>query len=160
MEKYAVIKVGNRQYTVRENDVVQVERQTTPLRADVLFYSDGAKNLVGEPVLKDVTVKLSLVSETRERKIRVNRFKSKSRYRKGKGHKQHLSILKVERISLAGEKDTDDKTVSKEPVKTTVQEKKIKTSAKAEKDTKKAKTTKTTKTAKSESKKLTKKAKK
>jgi large subunit ribosomal protein L21 len=114
MEKYIVLKIGTRQYTVKENEVFEVERQEKPFKADVLFYSDGAKTLIGDPVVKEVTVKLSAVAEKRDRKIRVNRFKSKSRYRTGKGHRQHLSILKVEKISMAGEKE---EVVKVEPVK-------------------------------------------
>lgn len=114
MEKYVVIQIGTRQYTVKENEVFEVERQDKPVKYTVLFYHDGANTLIGDPVIKDVTVKLSVVSEKRDRKIRVNRFKSKSRYRKGKGHKQSLSILKVEKISMAGEKE---EVVKAEPVK-------------------------------------------
>ena len=148
MEKYAIIKVGNRQYTVKENEVFNVERQVKPVKVDVLFYSDGTKNLVGEPVLKDVVVKVTVVSEKRERKIRVGRFKSKSRYRKVKGHKQSLTELRVEKISLAGEKEVEKEVTKEEkPVKEAkAVAKAVKTAAKAPKTAKKvvAKTSKET----------------
>jgi large subunit ribosomal protein L21 len=125
MEKYAVVKLGTRQYVVRENDVFEVERQGRPLKVDVLFYSDGNKNLVGEPVLKDVVVKMSVVSDKRDRKIVVGRFKSKSRYKKKKGHRQELSVMKVERIYMAGEKEEALETKSTEKKPTKVEVKKV-----------------------------------
>jgi large subunit ribosomal protein L21 len=158
MEKYVVLKIGTRQYTVRENEVFEVERQEKPVSADVLFYSDGAKTLLGDPVLKDVSVKLVVVSEKRERKIRVNRFKAKSRYRKGKGHRQSLSIIKVGSISLGGEKA--EKTVQKPEQKVEAakkQAKPVKATAKAAKPAKIKK--KAVKTAKKASKKLPRKVK-
>lgn len=105
MQKYAVIQLGARQYTVHENDVFEVEKQNNPLKALVLFFSDGSKNMVGDPILKDVVVKMSVLEEKRQRKIFVGRFKSKSRYKKKKGHRQELSVIKIDRISLAGEKE-------------------------------------------------------
>jgi len=115
MNKYAVIKFGSRQYTVCENDVFEVERQGKPLKAEVLFYSDGDKNLLGEPILKNVIVKMTLLDEKRTRKIVVGRFKSKSRYKKKRGHRQEVSVIRIDRIALAGEKE--EVTENKEPIK-------------------------------------------
>jgi large subunit ribosomal protein L21 len=105
MEKYAVVKLGARQYVVRENDVFEVEKQDKPLKAEVLFYSDGNKSVVGNPILKDVVVKMSVVSEKRDAKIMVGRFKSKSRYKKKKGHRQELTVVRIDRIHMTGEKE-------------------------------------------------------
>lgn len=144
MEKYAVIKLGSAQYTIRENDVFEVERQPKALTAEVLFYSDGENTTAGNLVLKDVLVKLSLVSEKRERKIMVGRFKSKSRYRKKRGSRQHLSVVKVDKISMAGEKkvEVEEKKIETKPVKakaaTTKAVKKETTATKSKKLPKKA----------------------
>jgi large subunit ribosomal protein L21 len=115
MNKYAVIKFGSRQYTVYENDVFEVERQARPLKAEVLFYSDGTKTLVGEPLLKDVVVKMTLLDEKRTRKIVVGRFKSKSRYKKKRGHRQEVSVVRIDRIGMVGDKEEIMET--KKPVK-------------------------------------------
>ncbi len=118
MEKYAVIKLGTRQYVVHENDVFEVEKQDKPLKAEVLFYSDGSKSMVGEPVLKDVTVKMSVVEEKRGRKIIVGRFKAKSRYKKKRGHRQELTVIKVDKIHMVGE--AEEKEEKATPVLKTV----------------------------------------
>ena len=166
MNKYAVIKFGSRQYTVYENDVFEVERQAKPLKAEVLFYSDGDKSLVGEPILKDVVVKMTLLDEKRTRKIVVGRFKSKSRYKKKRGHRQEVSVVRIDRIALAGEKE--EVTETKEPIKiakeskTTKTVEKIKVAKTEKKETKEKKiVAKTTKkeVVKKSSKKLVKKVK-
>ena len=96
--KYAVIKLGTKQFTVKEGDVFEVEAQKQPLNIDVLFLSEGGKVLVGSPVLKDVKITASVVEEKRGAKVRVNRFKSKSRYHKFGGHRQPLSVVRIDQI--------------------------------------------------------------
>jgi large subunit ribosomal protein L21 len=95
MEKYAVIQLSGKQYLVRDGDVFEVERQEKQPKFDVLVYFDGKKHQIGEPILRDTPVKLTNVEDKKDEKIRVARFKSKSRYRKVKGHRQPISVLKV-----------------------------------------------------------------
>ena len=78
------------------------------------MYCDGKDIEIGTPVLVDYEVKLKKVEDRRDRKIRVGRFKSKSRYRKVKGHKQPISIFEVEKVGKKGAKT--EKKVEKKPV--------------------------------------------
>lgn len=84
--------------------MIEVERQKTPLKISALMYSDGSKKLIGEPELKEVDVKASIVEEKLGKKIRVARFKKKSGYEKVKGHRQLISIIKIDKILVGGEK--------------------------------------------------------
>ena len=118
MEKYAVIKFASKQFLVQEGDLIEVERQKTPLKISVLMYSDGSKRLIGEPELKEISVKASVLEEKLGKKIRVARFKKKSGYEKVKGHRQPISIIKIEKISTGGEKtEKEVKTELKKAVK-------------------------------------------
>lgn len=146
MEKYAVIKLGSKQFLVHEGDVFELERQKQPLDIKVLFYSDGEKSDIGEPEVKGISVKASVIDEKKGDKVRVARFKSKSRYDKVRGHRQPLSVIKIEKIGKAEEidkakevaKDTESKKSAKKPVKKV--EKKVET----KKSTVKKTATKTT----------------
>ncbi len=88
---------------VKEGDVLEVEHQSEKPVVDVLLVSDGSTIEIGTPFVKDVKVKVSVTGEKRGRKIRISRFKSKSRYRKVNGYRDSISILKVESI---GEKSS------------------------------------------------------
>ena len=121
MEKYAVIKLGSKQFLVREGDIIELERQEKPLKIEVLLYSDGQKTVIGEPEIKDISVKAEVVEDKLGKKVRVARFKKKSRYERVRGHRQPMSVVKIEKIG-------DDKSTKEE------KEKEIKTEKVSEKN--------------------------
>ncbi len=114
--KYAIIKLGTKQFTIQEGDVIELETQTEPLKIDVLFFSDEGKVSVGTPILENVVVKASVIEEKRGDKVRVNRFKAKSRYHKFGGHRQPLSVVKIEEIVIGDAKTTKTKSETKTEV--------------------------------------------
>ncbi len=101
--KYAIVNYGGKQLKIQEGDTFELERQKG-LEMDVLAFSDENELLIGSPVLKNVTVQASFLGEKKGKKVVVARYKSKSRYRKTKGHRQPLSIVHIDAISLAGAK--------------------------------------------------------
>ena len=113
---YAVIRIGGKQFKVKKGDKFHLERQTSG-KNEVLLFNDGKKTKIGTPVLKDVEVKLNKVEDKRGKKIRIGRFKSKSRYRKVKGHKQPLSVFEVKSVGKPEKKTTKKETSKKESVK-------------------------------------------
>ena len=117
MDKLAVIKIGSRQYTVREGEIIDVERQAKPLKYSVLMYTDGSKVMVGDSEVKDVEVKMTFEADKREKKIMVGRFKSKSRYRKKRGHRQSLSVLRIKSIGIKGEEKAVEEVKVEKPAK-------------------------------------------
>lgn len=98
--KYAVIKTGGKQYLVREADEITVDKLAGEKGAEVLFdvllRGDFEKNKleVGMPVLKE-KVKGAIVETGKGEKIRIARFKAKTRYRRVKGFRAHLSTVKI-----------------------------------------------------------------
>lgn len=98
MNKYAVIKLGGKQLKVSEGDVFEIERQKK-LNIDVLMYSDGKSVKVGTPVLKDISVTANILEDKLDKRVIVARYKSKSRYRKRKGHRQPISVVKISKIN-------------------------------------------------------------
>jgi len=120
MEKYAVIKLGSKQYLVHEGDEIELERQKSPLKIDVLLYADESDVLIGNPYLSVVSVKTSVLEEKLGKKVRVARFKKKSRYDKVKGHRQPVSVVKIDKISNSEEKEEDKEEAIKKDVKTSV----------------------------------------
>lgn len=135
MEKYAVIQFGGKQFKVTEGQKFDLEAQDD-LKCDVLLYSDGKKVIIGEPDVKEVTVKLKKIEDKNDKKIRIGRYKSKSRYRRIKGHRQPISVIEVVSISEGSsvkESATADKPKKEEkPVEKAKTTKKTKDSSKKE----------------------------
>lgn len=113
MEKYAVIKLGSKQYLIHEGDVIELERQEKPLKIGVLMYSDGSKAIIGDPEVKEVLVKASVLEEKLGKKVRVARFKKKSRYEKVRGHRQPVSVIKIDKISFGSEKESSEEKIGR-----------------------------------------------
>ena len=134
--KYAIIKLGGKQFKVHEGDIFKIERQDG-LKLEVLAYSNGEGIILGTPTLSDVTVSASVIKEQLGPKVKINRFKAKSRYRRAKGHRQPLSIVKIDDILMAGEKSTK-------------KEKTVAPKEESQKETKPAKVAKEKKTVKAE----------
>lgn len=117
-KKYAVVKIGGKQLKISEGDTFQIEHQAD-VKFDVLAFNDGSGVDLGTPLLKDVVVKASVLEEVKSKKVRVARFRAKSRYDKVKGHRQVMSVIKITDISKKGEKkaETVEKAAVKVPTK-------------------------------------------
>lgn len=101
---FAVIKTGGKQYKVAKDDVIEVEKldvepgKTVEL-AEVLMLSDGGAVEVGSPMLPGAKVSAEVVEQTRGDKIIVFKKKRRKNYRRKKGHRQDLTVLKITAIA-------------------------------------------------------------
>ncbi len=101
--KYAVVKIGGKQYKVSEGQEILVDKLADPkkLNVEVLLFVDEGKVKVGKPVLKDAKVKVKVVAEIEKgEKVDVYKFKAKSRYKKHIGFRPQYTRLLVEKISI------------------------------------------------------------
>lgn len=102
---FAVIKTGGKQYIVREGDVLTIEKlpvDTGTFTFDqVLLIADGERSNVGRPLVAGATVSATIVEEGKGTKKMVFRYKSKTRYKKKKGHRQPYTKVRIEKISAA-----------------------------------------------------------
>jgi len=103
---FAVLKTGGKQYRVEENNLIRVEKieaeeGATVTLSDVLMTYDGAKIKVGTPLLKSATVEATVVRQMRDRKVLVFKKKRRQNYRRMKGHRQHLTVLRITKINAA-----------------------------------------------------------
>jgi len=100
MSKYAVIKIKGTQYRVAEGDEILVDKlgKDKP-EARVLLVVDGEKVSVGKPEVKGADVKLKVLEEEiKGKKITVQTYKAKSRYRRKLGFRPRYTKLLVEKI--------------------------------------------------------------
>ncbi|MEK7550917.1 MAG: 50S ribosomal protein L21 [Patescibacteria group bacterium] len=100
--KYAVIRIQGKQYKVSEGDEILVDKivDLKKIEPEVLLLSDEGNVKIGKPVLKDIKVKLKVLTELEKgEKIEIYKFKAKSRYRKHTGFRSQHTRLLVEKIS-------------------------------------------------------------
>lgn len=106
---FAVVKTGGKQYRVAKDDILRVEKLDaepgdTVILDQVLMVSDenGAKS--GTPTVEGAVVEAEVVEQMRDRKVIIFKKKRRQNYRRKKGHRQHLTVLKVVDIALDGSK--------------------------------------------------------
>jgi large subunit ribosomal protein L21 len=102
MAKYAIVRIGGKQYKAEEGKEIVVDKLTDPkkLEAEVLLLVDGEKVKVGKPVVKDASVKFKVIAELEKgEKVDIYKFKAKSRYKKHTGFRPQYTRLLVEKVS-------------------------------------------------------------
>jgi|TARA_R110000868_G_scaffold285163_1_gene545646 large subunit ribosomal protein L21 len=103
---YAVIKTGGKQYKVQKDDVIRVEKLeveagTNITLEEVLMLNDGKKSTVGAPLIDGATVTAEVLEQTRADKVIIFKKKRRQNYRRKKGHRQHLTVLRIKDIKAA-----------------------------------------------------------
>ena len=97
----AVIKVGGKQYYVTNGQEIYVEKIDAKAGDKVVFKEVlmlDAKG--GNPYLTDVTVEGEVVKHGKQKKIRVYKYKAKSRSnRNTQGHRQPYTLIKITKIA-------------------------------------------------------------
>ncbi|SRR5690606_28211516 len=104
---FAVIRTGGKQYKVAPDDLIRVEKLAgeagdTVEFADVLMIGGDGDPVVGEPLVEGATVKAELVAQDRGDKIIVFKKKRRKGYRRTKGHRQDVTILRITEIAAGG----------------------------------------------------------
>ena len=98
---YAVIKVGGKQYRVSVGDEIFVEKLNANA-GDVVTFDQVLMldSKVGSPYLKNVKVEGSVIKNGKNKKIRIFKYKNKSRSnRKTQGHRQPYTKIVITKIN-------------------------------------------------------------
>jgi large subunit ribosomal protein L21 len=103
---YAVIKTGGKQYRVAADDVLDVEKLTqdagsTVEFTDVLLVGEGESVKVGKPFIAGAKVVGEIVEQTRGPKLIAFKKRRRKNSRRKKGHRQHLSRVRITEIVAA-----------------------------------------------------------
>lgn len=107
---FAVIKTGGKQYRVSKDDVIAVEKlagapgELLALGDVLMLGEEGQEPTVGTPVVDKAAVFAEVVEQTRGEKIIVFKKQRRQNHRRKNGHRQDLTVLRIEAISPTGEK--------------------------------------------------------
>ena len=103
MAKYAVVRIGGKQYKVEEGKEILVDKLADPkkIEAEVLLVAEGEKVDIGKPLVKEAKVTFKVVKEEEKgEKVEVYKFKAKSRYRRHTGFTPRFTRLLVQSITF------------------------------------------------------------
>lgn len=104
MSTWAVIRTGGKQYVVKEGQTISIEKiegdKDSKITFDQILTLGGEKVVVGTPLVDKAKVTGKLLETYKDKKIRVVKFKSKSRYLRTRGHRQQKTRVLVEKIQV------------------------------------------------------------
>jgi large subunit ribosomal protein L21 len=101
--KYAIFQTGGKQYQAIEGKTIAIEKiegnqGDTIEFAEVLLLKDGDKAVeFGRPYLSH-PIKASIVKQTKGEKLIAFKFKRRKKVRRKIGHRQPLTVIRIESI--------------------------------------------------------------
>ena len=104
---YAIVEASGTQIWLQPNryydiDRLQAEVDDTIKLENVLLVKDGKGTTLGQPYVKDATVSLKVMAHRRGPKVIVYKMRPKKKTRRKNGHRQELTRVMVESISVGG----------------------------------------------------------
>lgn len=99
---YAVIETGGKQYTVKVGETVKVEKldanEGDKVTFDKVLFIGGDDVKVGTPYVEGAKVEGEVLTQAKDKKIVVYKYKAKKNERSRRGHRQPFTIVKIENI--------------------------------------------------------------
>lgn len=102
---YAVIKTGGKQHRVSPGDVLNIEKikgdkGDTVVFEEVLLVADEGNVRIGTPIVPGAKVVGEIAAQMKAAKINVFRMKRRKGFRKKTGHRQQMTTMKIQGISI------------------------------------------------------------
>jgi len=100
---FAVIKTGGKQYKVSTNDTIRIEKLDDEAGKkfefkEVLLTTDNVTTEIGSPMVDGAYVEAELLKQTRNDKVIIFKKRRRQNSRRKRGHRQHVSIVKILKI--------------------------------------------------------------
>ena len=101
----AIIVTGGKQYSVKEGDIIFVEKLGVEADATVTFDQvlavvDGANSKFGAPVVAGASVEAKVLKNGKSKKITVFKYRPKKDSKSIRGHRQPYTKVQIEKISV------------------------------------------------------------
>jgi len=107
-DSYAIVEASGQQFWLQPNryydlDRLQAAVDDTVTLENVLLIKDGKNDTtVGQPYVKGASVELKVMDHRRGPKIIVYKMRPKKKTRRKNGHRQELTRVMVQSISIDG----------------------------------------------------------
>ncbi len=99
---FAILRTGGKQYRVGVGDQITVERIAGEVGVEVelgdVLAIGGESPVIGTPTVANAAVRARIVQQPRGTKVIVFKKKRRKNYRRKRGHRQELTVLKIQEI--------------------------------------------------------------
>ena len=131
---FAVIKTGGKQYRVAANDVIKIEKVAgaageTVEFVEVLAVGEGDNAEIGAPFVAGAVVTAEVVEQGRAATVIAFKKRRRQNSRRKRGHRQHLTTVRIAEILTGGAKPSKKAAVKAEAVADEAAEKPAKKAA-------------------------------
>ena len=106
-----IIEDRGKQYKLKVGDVLKLPKISNKKPkeklqfAEIVYYkNEKGEILIGSPYVKDIVVEATVLSQIKDKKIIVFKKKRRHNYRRKIGHRQDLTLVKIENIFSSTEK--------------------------------------------------------
>ena len=121
---FAVIQTGGKQYKVKADDILKIEKLDNDKPASkiefnkILAYGDDKTIEVGSPLIQGAKVEAVLVKNSKNRTVLIFKKRRRKNSRRKNGHRQQYSLIKINKIfSKNGGIFAEAKKVEKKEIK-------------------------------------------
>ena len=102
---YAIVEVGAKQYNVKKDDVIEVDKQLVEkgknITLDKVLLVCSSKTVeIGQPYVKGAKVEAVVLGETKGEKTTAYKYRRRKNSHWEKGHRAQLTELKIKSIDL------------------------------------------------------------
>ncbi|MDD5409064.1 MAG: 50S ribosomal protein L21 [Candidatus Omnitrophica bacterium] len=103
---YAIVEVGAKQYNVKRDDVIEVDKQLVDKGKDiildkVLLVCKDKTVEIGQPYVKGAKVEAVVLGATKGEKTTAYKYRRRKNSHWEKGHRAQLTELKIKSIDLS-----------------------------------------------------------
>ncbi|KAL5475734.1 hypothetical protein EMCRGX_G025584 [Ephydatia muelleri] len=105
---FAVVHIGGRQFKITANDLIVINRIKADIGEKIVLNKvllSGSENfsLVGTPLLSQEHVKVlaTIVEHNKTAKVMVFKKKRRKMYKRTRGHRQDITVLRINDIELS-----------------------------------------------------------
>lgn len=103
--KYAIVEISGRQFWIETGkyydfNLISIELGKQIILNRVLLLNNDGEILIGKPYLETVTIQGKILEHLRGKKTIVYKMKPKKKTRKKQGHRQELTRVLIENITI------------------------------------------------------------
>ena len=97
----AIIKTGGKQYKVAPGQKLKIEKIEGEVGGKIIFDEvlltvEGGQTQIGQPRVGGAKISAKILSQDKDKKITIFKYKSKKRYHVKRGHRQPFSLVEIE----------------------------------------------------------------
>ena len=117
---FAVIRTGGKQYRVVPDDVISVEKIVGQAGqqiefTEILAFAKEETTAVGAPLVEGARVAATVLEQGRGPKIIIFKKKRRKNHRRKGGHRQDLTVVRIDEVLAPGETPSPRPVKAKEP---------------------------------------------